>query len=140
MTSDPRVKAYLVNTIAYGLKTVVTEEELDVYCCGLVEFINAQEIPAWVDGDRDGILVTNAHGDAKLIILPKVGITTFRILGEFEVENQDFAETCFRVVLAVIGWTVSFSPGEKIVPAGGLSVGDSEEEVFDFKDDGFGIA
>ena len=139
MMEDPKVRAYLVNAIAYGLKTAVTEENLDAYCWGLVEFINAQDIPAWAQGDRDGILITNAHGDAKLIILPKVGITMFRMLGEFEVENQDFATTCFRVVLAVIGWTVNFSPGEKIVPAGGLSVGDSEEEVFDFKDDGFGI-
>ena len=139
MTEDPKVKAYLVNAIAYGLKTGVVEETLNDYSLGLVDFINRQENAAWAEGDSDGILVTNVHGDAKLIILPRIGITTFRMLGEFEFDNEDFATVCFRVVLAVIGWTVHFSPDEKIVPAGGLSVGDAEEEVFDFKDDGFGI-
>ena len=39
MTDDPRVKAYLVNTIAYGLKTGTVEETLNDYSLGLVDFI-----------------------------------------------------------------------------------------------------
>ena len=140
MTDDPKLKAFLVNAIAYGLKTGATEENLDDYCSGLVEFICNQENPAWAQGDRDGILITNIHNDGPtMVVLPKPGITEFRMLGDFPLDDPGYATVCFRVVLAVVGWSIQFSPDKDITPAGGISAGDLSERVFKFEDHDFGI-
>jgi len=138
--NDPKIKAFMANAITYGLKTGTTADTLDDYCAGLVEFICDQENPAWAQGDRDGILITNIHDGPTMVILPRPGITEFRLLGDFPLDEPEFATVCFRVVLAVIGWSIEFSPDTRIIPAGGISVGDLAEETFKFKDDGFGIA
>jgi hypothetical protein len=140
MKDDPKIHAFLANALAHGIKTGVTNEGLDQYCLGLVEFLSNHEVPAWAKGDSDGILITDMHDEAIMIIFPKAAITTFRLLGELDnFDNKERNEIICRVVLLTVGWTAHFAPAERVIPAGGLTPGGKKEQTFKFKDDGFGI-
>ena len=133
------LKAHLAKILANGLKTEVTEELLLDYSNGLVKCISDLPLDIRVTGDEDGILVEILDSEAMVLVLPKIGITEFRILGDLNLFSEETNEVCMRVLLMTLGWTLKFFPNPTLSAAPGLTVGNLPEETFSFKDDGFGI-
>ena len=142
MTSiDDKAKAYLVQVIALGLQTDVSEDLLDDYCSGLVRIISDQPFDAYASGDRDGILVLDGNDNLFMNLIIKPNLVQFRVMSEYQTPDLDpeIAEVILRVVLTTIGWTLEFLPSASILPNTGLTAGHKKETSFSFKDDGFGI-